>query len=141
MSIKQLGGRVVVVALGVLVFSAGSAFAMQRVPDSIPGVVPHQAPLQPIPQGSGPNISNNIVQTPESGVPDSASTVTQGTSSSNENAGTPSEGVVGHSQPLVMSEHSSTPLRYMVVVILAVLILSGFGVYLWRQRSSEHPSK
>lgn len=139
LSIKQLSRGTALVSFCMFVFSVGIALAVQRAPDTIPGVVPNQAPLQPIPQGTAPNISNNIVQTPESGTPDSATTVQQEGQSSGEVLEVMPDTAGFHTLPASESAHAPALIRYVFVVGVAVLILMVFGWYMWRQRS-EHSS-
>lgn len=133
--ITYFQSRALLLSVYFFVISFGFAFAVTTAP----GVVPHQAPLQPVPQGTAPNISNNIVQTPESGVPDSASTIERGTSPSDQTSDMAPDGSVS-SVTSVTLEHSSAPLRYLFIAVTVVGILLAFGVYRWRQRSSEHSS-
>lgn len=70
------GGTVSSVVVATLLFVMPSiSFAAKAAPESGVGGVPYQAPLQPLPQGVGANVSNNIQQTENSGPPDSATTV------------------------------------------------------------------
>lgn len=108
--------------------------AAQLAPNTIPGVVPHQAPLQPLPQGTAPNISNNIVQSSETGVPDSAATVEQGQLTPGEGPESPAGNNARVVQPISIDTHATPVARYVVIAGVIILILLVFGWYLWRQR-------
>ena len=102
-TIKYLPSLRALAYLSIFVLSFGVASAAAVVP----GVVPQQAPLQPMPQGTAPNISNNIVQTPESGAPDSAATIEQGTITTSEGTELMPDENNLHAQPVFARANTS----------------------------------
>ncbi len=115
-------------------------FGVVRATTTVPGVVPSQAPLQPIPQGVGPNISNNIVQKPETGVPDSASTIPKVPEPVGDSTETVSDTSGLHASMPGAPAQSSGLARYILIAAIVVCCLIGLGLYLWRQRSAETAS-
>lgn len=67
--------KVLIVVCIIFAGFAAAGHAATLPPKSGIGGLPHQEPLQPLPQGVGANISNNIQQTDSSGPPASATTV------------------------------------------------------------------
>lgn len=113
------------------------SFAAKAVPTSGAGGLPYQAPLQPLPQGVGANISNNIQQTENSGPPDSATTVPP----AEVDAGVGlDEDALAHNTTSAVAGNSSSRTSRTVLWLLVVACLTGLLGWLWFV-TNRHASK
>lgn len=112
---------------------ASVAYAAKQSPSSGLGGMPYQAPLQPLPQGVGANLSNNIQQTETSGPPASAATIPVLESASGE---------VDSAAPPAHSAKSSAETRsrskgHVVIWTLIIGCVIGFVSWWWYARRTR----
>lgn len=104
-------------------------YAATVSPKSGAGGLPHQAPLQALPQGVGANISNNIQQTENSGPPASSTTVTPVEDSAAESGG---EAIGAKtSQAESVSSTQKSEFTGIIFWVLAVACIAVFVTWLW----------
>lgn len=113
----------------VLCAAPSISFAAKAAPSSGVGGLPHQAPLQPLPQGVGANFSNNIQQTENSGPPDSAGAVPP--ADAGVAADQAEDALDQNTSAGSNTGHSSSRTGRIVLWLVAIACLAGFLGWLW----------